>query len=385
MSQNTDYEDGDYDDDIDDLFKGVDDDEFYESSSATQGKETGQKFLCNLNLDILMRLDKEELERTALELPSLECLEKVPLDVFRVLLDSLRPTTIANVTSKDMDILHRLRLEQLQEFAMRKEVVLASDPVVVVNIINACPEVVALVDIEAVEKFAGNPEFVMNISDSAIEFLMKDDAFAHTIVSLNKTLVAKVVTVRPQIIAMLPTDDEYFPTKSYVTYLMEDPKFLSLIPYTTHVYLAESKFRKRLTEETALQVIMLHPTLPLSLTVDGIVGNKKYFTTESFLEKIPCRILVRISSSMRLVDRLPTSHLSSLARSSRVWSCMPVQAIRRLMKESHIGQKISFANVKAAAKTMSKAKSLDRRVVLNMMRYQIPDMMTWDNFIELFN
>ena len=57
-----------------------------------------------------------------------------------------------------------------------------------------------------------------------------------------------------------------------------------------------------------------------------------------------------------------------------MWQCIPVGIVRKLMRESHIGQKLDIQDVIVAAKTMSKAKSMDYDVVINMFRYQFTSL-----------
>lgn len=79
----------------------------------------------------------------------------------------------------------------------------------------------------------------------------------------------------------------------------------------------------------------------------------------SFLNSLPCYVVFTLGSRPSFVDRLSREELSALAGSVHVWSCLPVELVRVMMRDTTVGRRLSIADVYRASKAMTAAKSLD--------------------------
>jgi hypothetical protein len=88
---------------------------------------------------------------------------------------------------------------------------------------------------------------------------------------------------------------------------------------------------------------------------------------DAFLFGEPDNLIISFS------DRLDTTDLRHLSRSHHLFDCLPVTLVRKLMKEYEGGQ-LGLGNIVSAASVIGRDKGLDRRVVGNILRYQLPAM-----------
>ena len=75
-----------------------------------------------------------------------------------------------------------------------------------------------------------------------------------------------------------------------------------------------------------------------------------------------------------LPDKLDEKEMLVLSGSEHLWECLPVELLRKLMRE-YDGDHLGFENMIFAANSMTREKSLDAAVVANVIRYQVPTMM----------
>ena len=180
---------------------------------------------------------------------------------------------------------------------------------------------------------------------------------------------AKFVIQNPKSLSMLPFN---YPSKNLISRLLVNRDFLRLIPVETHALLAESNFRTHLSDEAVRSILWVHPTLPLYLTDRGLDLNAKYFTNLSFLKELSCKMYLLLALETKFVNRLSPAVLAVMAKNRRMWSCLPVEAIRSMLKESAVGSKITIKDILNATTQMSRVKSLDASVIANLFRYQMP-------------
>ena len=72
-------------------------------------------------------------------------------------------------------------------------------------------------------------------------------------------------------------------------------------------------------------------------------------------------------------DKLDEKEMLVLSGSDTLWKCLPVELVRKLMRQ-YDGDQLGFKNMVFAANSMTKDKSLDAAVVANIIRYQVPTM-----------
>ena len=72
-------------------------------------------------------------------------------------------------------------------------------------------------------------------------------------------------------------------------------------------------------------------------------------------------------------DKLDEKEMSVLSGSGHLWDCLPVELVRRVMRQ-YGGDHLGFENVISAVRTMRREKVLDAAVVANVIRYQVPRM-----------
>ena len=110
------------------------------------------------------------------------------------------------------------------------------------------------------------------------------------------------------------------------------------------------------------------------MSAKGLNLSKRYFRNQKFLNSLTCSPFLTLANKPEFVNRLSQKDLAKLAQNVHMWSCVPVGIVRKLMKSSNIGSKLRIEDVVTAAKAMSKAKSLDGKVVYNLLQYQLPTM-----------
>jgi len=99
------------------------------------------------------------------------------------------------------------------------------------------------------------------------------------------------------------------------------------------------------------------------------------YRSQKFLSKLPCSVFLSLHNRRHFVERLTSLDLKAMARSKKLWSCLPIGSIRAMMRKFDFGSKIDVGDVFAAAAAMSKAKSLDLLVAANVVRHQLPKML----------
>jgi hypothetical protein len=156
--------------------------------------------------------------------------------------------------------------------------------------------------------------------------------------------------------------------------LFQDRDFLAQIPVEVHAALAETAFRENIDRPTVQLMLKIYNKLPTYLTKKGLEYNAKYFRDQKFLDSLSCSVFLTLSSNTAFLDRLAPADLAALAKNAHLWDCLPVDVIRRVMKNGKLGAKLGLEDVANAAKAMSRAKSLDMTVVANLLQFQVPDM-----------
>jgi hypothetical protein len=173
------------------------------------------------------------------------------------------------------------------------------------------------------------------------------------------------------IAASFPTHKE-FPAKKFMEKIMQDKIYLNALTIKTLSYLAETPFRKLLSPNIIQLVLEVHPKLILFLKAKGKAMIPRLIHEPFFLERMQCRVIQYMVADLKFVNRLSRRDMKRIFRSPRVWECLRVEEIRRLLKKVHLAGKIEFRDILCATRLISKSKMLDMRVVWNMFRYQFP-------------
>ena len=130
--------------------------------------------------------------------------------------------------------------------------------------------------------------------------------------------------------------------------------------------------------------------------------NRHYITNRTFVDKVPCAVFLNMAYDKKFMstagifdlfyeyffrheicrlykllsppDKLDEKEMLVLSGSDTLWKCLPVELVRKLMRQ-YDGDQLGFKNMVFAANSMTKDKSLDAAVVANIIRYQVPTMM----------
>lgn len=353
------------------------------------------KFLLCENLPKLKSLENDQLLEFAQDEDFLE--NKLP-DIctasISVLLEKLPESFVLNITSTP-GLLQKFNDDQIVEFAQNFKMLNNTSESVLINLIDSRPRIVTKLPMKVFEEFIRRKSFIRGLkNETLISLYMSDELTAkllrlpHEAIGTERFCIlfvfnkiachasiiffhslAEFVTHSPESLSMLPLN---YPSKALISKLLIDRDFLRLIPVEIHAQLAESNFRKHLSTAAVQAILWVYPGLPLHFSEEGILLNKKYFTNLRFLKGLPCEMYLLLAQDMNFVNRLDPEVLSVMAKNRRMWRCLPVEVIRTMLRDSNVGSKITIKDVMNATTQMSKVKSLDRDVILNLFLYQMP-------------
>jgi len=217
--------------------------------------------------------------------------------------------------------------------------------------------------------FLGRDEFLDGLKKETLVGIFMNPNVTSKLFQLSHDALAAFVTARPQLLALLPIDG---PSEPYVQQLLRNETFLLLVPAKVHAKLAESEFRHHLTPATVVRILRLYPSLPLLLSPSGLRLQRRYLRSQNFLNALPCPVFTTLAADSAFVNGLSQGDVAAVARNQHMWRCLPVKDVRRLLRDSRIGDRLRLADVWRAVLRMNSEQSLDPKVVYNAFRYQVP-------------
>lgn len=347
-----------------------DDFSFENAIERSRTQTTEAKFLPNLTLEQLELVSTDMLIRYAKKTTVIASLPDTNLAVFRQLLRRLPADLVGSIASTP-GLLMNSSDEHIIAFANFTEAVERTSTESILKMVNSRPEIIPKLPTMTLDMFATKKAFVRALSVKTIKFLVHSPEFASKMSHIPRHTLAQLVTDHPHLLARLPSR---YPARNFVQEILRDKRFLRKIPARVHAYIAETDFRHQIPVRTVKIILQMYPRLPALLSTRGMRVNKRYFRDQIFLNSLSCSVFLSLANVPTFVNRLAPGDLSAMARNRHLWSCLPVSMIRTLLKESNIGGKVRLGDVIVAAKLMSKTKSLDHDVVVNMLRYQFPEM-----------
>jgi len=175
--------------------------------------------------------------------------------------------------------------------------------------------------------------------------------------------------------------------QEYVKILVVQRDFLRRLSRDMVAQIMNAENSLELDDEMILKALDTYPDLPLLLQDSGLERAAKQFSDQNLVSRIPCKVYVVTASNIQFVNKLPTSILRSFSMNSHYWKCLPVYVIRKMMRESNVGQKLEVHELMMAAKVIEKSKSLDKEVLNGIFAMQLPQIYhkTNEGFIDRFN
>ena len=235
------------------------------------------------------------------------------------------------------------------------------------------PSLIPLLPDRTLRVFIVQPDFVKRLSHETLEFLVQSPAMGEKLAALPRSTIAMIVSFHPVILTLLPKDRRY-PARALVEELMMDRVFLRRVPIEIHAWLGESNFRHQLTPAAVRTILSVYPELPKYLSDLGLKVNQEHFHSQAFLSSLPCTIYLTLANDLTFVNRLNADDIHALAQNRKMWECLPVKTVRRLVGHSEIGRHLDLRQIITAASSMGVKKSLDWNVLGNLVRYQLPGL-----------
>lgn len=252
---------------------------------------------------------------------------------------------------------------------------------VLLDLAELRPSLIPMLPDRTLRVFIVQPDFVKRLSHGTLEYLIHSPSMGERLAALPRSTIAMIVSFHPVILTLLPRDRRY-PARALVEELMMDRDFLRRIPIEIHAWLGESEFRHQLTPPAVRTILSVYPELPKYLSDLGLKANHEHFHSQAFLSSLPCTIYMTLANDLTFVNRLTSDDIRALAKNRKMWSCLPVKTVRRLVGHSEVGRHLDLRQIVTAASTMGVKKSLDWNVLGNLVRYQLPGL--WIRQTEYF-
>eukprot|EP00095_Tigriopus_kingsejongensis_P008457 maker-scaffold18_size714446-snap-gene-2.9 protein:Tk08457 transcript:maker-scaffold18_size714446-snap-gene-2.9-mRNA-1 annotation:"putative uncharacterized protein" len=343
----------------------------YELDDRPREDQSVQNFLTQSSLEMLRSVSTQVLTDYSKNEAILEVLPNITLAKLELLLDRIPAEVSASIAARE-GLLMRMSDERVVLFANNLKVLYATDSKILLQLANERPRIVPQLPNPALRHIVDRPGFVKSLKTDTIKTLVDSDAMAQKLKELPNDIIAMIVTYHPRVLTYFPPG--HYPLKPIVTQLMMNETFLAMVPIQAHAYLAQTNFRHELTAQAVLKILGIYPSLPTRLSLKGLALNRVYLHNQEFLTHVKCSVFLTCANDIAFVNRLGPEDIRALAQNRHMWECLPVSVIRKIMKESRLGDTLDLKEVLTAATTMSALKSLDWKVVSNLARFQVPDM-----------